>query len=299
VWVAAKLQDLTQSQRDRLAFIDLRARYLGEVGRQDVIDRFGLQVAAASRDLTQYRELASGNLEYDAKDKHYRATARFRPLFDFPVHRVLTWLRDGFGDDEPSRAKLPLVHEAAAPPIRISLETLSVLTRAIYRRGAAQISYTTLADGMTTREVAPFALGSDGLRWHVRAFDRRTGEFRDFALGRISDAQLTVAGVADHERPQHDIQWNRVAELDLVPHPANVRHPDAIEAEYGMEGGALKVHVRAAMAGHLLFRWNVDCTEDHSLKGPEYHLWLRNRQTLYGVANLELAPGYRRGEIQE
>ena len=29
-----------------------------------------------------------------------------------------------------------------------------------------------------------------------------------------------------------------------------------------------------------------------SLKGGEYHLWLRNRQALYGVTNLVLAPGY-------
>ena len=35
-----------------------------------------------------------------------------------------------------------------------------------------------------------------------------------------------------------------------------------------------------------------DCTEDHSLKCAEYHLWLRNRQALYGVTNLVLAPGY-------
>jgi len=50
--------------------------------------------------------------------------------------------------------------------------------------------------------------------------------------------------------------------------------------------------VRAAVAGYVLRRWNVDCTEDHNLKGDEYHLWLRNRQALYGVQNLMLAPGY-------
>lgn len=59
-----------------------------------------------------------------------------------------------------------------------------------------------------------------------------------------------------------------------------------------MTDGVLKIRARAAMAGYLLRRWNVDCTEDHSLKGGEYHLWLRNRQALYGVTNLVLAPGY-------
>jgi hypothetical protein len=115
-------------------------------------------------------------------------------------------------------------------------------------------------------------------------------------LGRLDQARIVTGNVADHERPDQDIQWNRITELELVPHPANVQHPDTIEAEYGMESGVLRMRVRAAMAGYLMRRWNVDCTEDHSLKGAEFHLWLRNRQALYGVTNLVLAPGYQSQE---
>jgi len=46
------------------------------------------------------------------------------------------------------------------------------------------------------------------------------------------------------------------------------------------------------MAGYLLRRWNVDCTEQGTLSGAEYQLYLRNRQTLYGAENLAIAPGY-------
>ena len=74
--------------------------------------------------------------------------------------------------------------------------------------------------------------------------------------------------------------------------PANVQHPDTIEAQYGMDDGVLRVQTRAAMTGYLLRRWSVDCTEDHNLRGGEFHLWLRNRKALYGVTNLVLAPGY-------
>jgi hypothetical protein len=38
----------------------------------------------------------------------------------------------------------------------------------------------------------------------------------------------------------------------------------------------------------------VDCTENASLKGGEYQLWLRNHQTLYGAENLAIAPGYNK-----
>lgn len=287
-----RLAKLTQAQRDRLAFIELRLRFIDEFRRQDLVTRFGIQVAAATRDIAQYKEMAPRNMEYDTKGKVYVRASWFRPLFDFSAERVLTWLSQGYGDGEPIRWKGAVAHESTSLPGKIDLEILSVLTRAIHQGAAVEVAYRALSSGLTTREIVPFALADGGVRWHVRAFDRRSGEFRDFALGRLDDARIVPGAVADHERPDQDIQWNRITELELVPHPANVQHPDTIEAEYGMDGGALKVRARAAMAGYLLRRWNVDCTDDHSLKGGEHHLWLRNRQALYGVTNLVLAPGY-------
>lgn len=287
-----RLPEMTQAQRDRLAFVELRLQYLGEIRRQDLVTRFDIQAAAATRDIAQYKELAPRNLEYDTRGKLYVRGSWFRPLFDFTAERVLTWLSQGYGDGEPIRWKSPVVHEGTSLSGKINLEILSALTRAIHQRAVVKVSYRALSSGQTTREIVPFALADSGLRWHVRGFDRRSGEFRDFVLGRLDDACIVPGEAGDHEMPDQDIQWNRITELELVPHPANVQHPDTIEAEYGMEGGVLKVRARAAMAGYLLRRWNVDCTEDHSLKGGEYHLWLRNRQTLYGVTNLVLAPGY-------
>lgn len=286
------LSNLTQAQRDRLAYTELRLRFVGEIRRLDLVTRFGIQEAAATRDITKYKNLAPRNLEYDTKRKVYVRAEWFRPVFDFPANRVLEWLTQGYGDAEPTRWKGVIANEDTTLRNRIDLNLLSVITRAIHRGGVVEVSYRSLSNGLTTREIVPFALADSGLRWHIRAFDRRTGEFRDFALGRLVDAKLIRDSVRDHELPSADDQWNRITELELVPHPANVQHPDTIEAEYGMEGGLLKVRARAAMAGYLLRRWNVDCTEDHSLKGGEHHLWLRNRQALYGVKNLVLAPGY-------
>nr|WP_238945718.1 WYL domain-containing protein [Vandammella animalimorsus] len=283
---------MTQAQRDRLAFVELRLRFIGEIRRRDLVTRFGIQTAAATRDIAQYKEMAPRNMEYDAKGKVYVRCSWFRPLFDFPVERVLTWLSQGYGDGEPIRWKSAVAQEGSSLPGKIDLEILSVLTRAIHQGAAVEVAYRTLSSGLTTREIVPFALADSGQRWHARAFDRRSGEFRDFVLGRLDDARIVAGEVLDHEKPDQDIQWNRITELELVPHPANVQHPDTIEAEYGMEGGVLMVRARAAMAGYLLRRWNVDCTEDHSLKGGEHHLWLRNCQALYGVTNLVLAPGY-------
>jgi len=287
-----RLLELSQAQRDRLAFIELRLWFVGEIRRQDLLSRFGVQAAAATRDFALYRELAPRNLEYDTRGKVYVRASWFRPLFEFPVERVLTWLTQGYGDSGPARWKGIVTQDGTSLAGKVDLELLSVLTQAMHRGTAVEVAYHALSSGLTTREIVPFALADSGLRWHIRAFDRRSGEFRDFVLGRFDSAQIMAGPVAEHERPDQDIQWNRITGLELVPHPANVQHPDTIEAEYGMDNGVLKVRTRAAMAGYLLRRWNVDCTEDHSLKGGEYHLWLRNRQALYDVTNLALAPGF-------
>lgn len=291
--MATSLEELTQSQRDRLAFIDLRVRYFGEIRRQDLLSRFSIKAAAATRDLATYKDLVPGNIDYDSKSKVYVRADWFRPVFEFSAARVLTWLTHGYPDSEPLRYRADIASEPAAEISRPDLETLSVVTRAIYRKAPIEVTYRALTSGLTTRQILPFALADNGSRWHVRAFDRKSSEFRDFVLARVADARLTGGPVEDAERPDQDIQWNRIVELELVPHPANMRNPDTIETEYGMTDGKLVTRVRAALVGYMLRRWNVDCTPDHSLKGGENHLWLKNRQALYGVANLMLAPGYK------
>jgi len=290
--MAIELQDVTRAQRDRLAFMELRVRFLGEVRRQDLFGRFGIQAAAASRDLATYKDLAPGNLDYDSKNKVYVRSDLFRPVFDFPPARVLAWLTRGYGDHEPTKQRPLVPSELAAEINDPDLEALSVVTRAIHRKSAVQISYRAVSSGMTSRAIVPFALADSGSRWHVRAYDRRSNEFRDFVLARIADARFDGEPIVDEELPEHDIQWNRIVELELVPHPANMRNPDTIEAEYGMTDGMRVIRVRAALVGYMLRRWNVDCTPDHSLRGGENYLWLKNRQALYGVTNLVLAPGY-------
>lgn len=284
--------EMNQSQRERLAFIELRIRFVGELRRQDLISRFGIQVAAATRDLTLYRELAPSNLDYDTKAKVYRYGRWFRPIFDFSSERVLLWLTRGYGDGTPENTRSIVPADTTSLGVPLDLDTLSTITRAIHRKSAVRVSYRSLTSGLTRREFVPFAIANNGFRWHVRGFDRKRRDFIDLLLTRVADAETVDGNILEEETAEFDIQWNRIVELEMVPHPANIQHPDTIEADYGMTDGVLKVKVRAALAGYLLRRWNVDCSANHALRGLEYHLWLRNREALYGVSNLNLAPGY-------
>lgn len=285
--------DINQAQKERLSHIDFKACFLGTVGRNDLVSRFGIKEAAATRDITLYKEYAPQNLEYDTKAKVYIRGTSFEPLFDYSPSQAMSALAQGFGDDFVGTHRALIPCEAPAQLNHPDLETLSVLTRAIHQHKASKIVYRSLSSGRSTREIVPFVLVDNGLRWHIRGYDRKQSRFADFVVTRVSDPEFLNGQVKEHESRESDIQWNRIVELEIVPHP-NLKHPKTIETDYAMENGVLKMNVRAAVAGYVLRRWNVDCSEGHSLEGPEYHLWLRNRQALYGVENLIIAPGYNK-----
>jgi hypothetical protein len=294
-----QLADLTQPQRDRLAFVELRVRFIGEIRRQDLVSRFGIQSAAATRDLALYKDLAPGNIDYDAKGKSYVLGADFQPIFDFPPERVLSWLTQGFGDGEPMLLKAWVASERPSRLSHPNLDVLATVTRAMHQECPLRIDYHSITSGQSEREIVPFALIDNGLRWHVRAFDRKSGEFRDFVITRIkAPALLKESDVRANERSDQDIQWTRIVELELVPHPDQPR-PEITEMDYRLDHGVLRMKLRAATAGYILRQWSVDCSPDHSLRGHEYRLWLKDHLALYGVKNALLAPGYRSPEPQQ
>jgi len=294
------LSELSQTQKERLSHIDFRLMFLGVMQRSDLIQRFGMKEAAATRDIALYRKLAEENITYKTKERSYFYNPKFIPLFEYAPERALAALSSGFGDDYVgvhSKAMIPC--DTPTQLNMTQLETLSVVTRAIYQHQVVKLKYYSLSSGGSIREIVPFALVDNGLRWHIRAYDRKQSRFTDFVVNRMENPQIINSLIQEHESKEADIQWNRIVELEIVPHPA-LMHPEAIAMDYGMQedmqgnskNKQLNINVRAAVAGYLLRRWNIDCSEKHSLKGNEYHLWLKNYPALYGVENLVIAPGY-------
>ncbi|MDR2111973.1 MAG: WYL domain-containing protein [Candidatus Accumulibacter sp.] len=287
-----RVESLSHAQRERLAYIDFRLYFLGEIGRSDLIDRFGMAPAGATRDLALYREIVPRNIEFDGSSKVYRIGRTFAPIFEHASQRVLSSLALGFGDGENAASAPLLPCESPTALSNPKMDVLAPICRAIHAKRPVAIRYHSMSSGKTQRVIVPFALVDTGLRWHVRAFDRKSGEFRDFVVTRIEAPTLLDEAPQAHERPDNDIQWTRIVELDFVPHPRLVR-PEIIRMDYAMEGGAIRMRVRAAVAGYMLLRWSVDCSPDHRLTEEQYRLWLADPLALYGVENAKLAPGYQ------
>ncbi|MDO6687206.1 MULTISPECIES: WYL domain-containing protein [unclassified Agarivorans] len=290
-----ELKDLSHGQRSRLAFIDFSLEYFGEVSRADLISRFQTGLAAATRDLSSYKQFAPNNAFLDHKARRYLRRDQFSPLFSHNPEAILTGLSHGFGDGlsfplEPSDTcfdAVRLVHPKA--------EFIAAIMRAIHHRVPLQCLYLSVSSGESSREIVPHSLVNNGHRWHVRAFDRVSGSFRDFVCTRFTQLAVLDQSIETLEAREYDKQWNHIVELELIAHPSLV-HPQAIELDYAMHNGLLTLEVRAALAGYLLRQWNVDCSTAHSLSGGEYQLALKDCSVLKGVAGLAIAPGWTASE---
>ncbi|MDT8447494.1 MAG: WYL domain-containing protein [bacterium] len=288
---------------ERLSHIDFLANFLGEVRRTELMKRFGISQAAATRDLKDYQELAPDNIKIDDISKTYVRSPTFKAKFEFPVAQVLKALSTGYGDEHAAPRTAMIDCEAMPKLMLPDPEILSAVSRAIHMQKVLKVEYHSMSSGGGSREIIPFAIADSGLRWHVRGFDRFRGGFRDFVLTRFAQAEIANSNhIEPEELPKNDHQWNRMVDLELIPHPKNVKHPRGIELDYGMKNGMLKIRVRAALAWYFLLFWNVDCSPnmEESINNPKFQLWLQNSQTLYGVEGKEeieglcLVPGYKK-----
>ncbi len=86
---------------------------------------------------------------------------------------------------------LPPFSAAPVPERAVDPYVLRALMRAIRERRALEALYQSMSRPTALRRtIEPHALAHDGFRWHARAFDRESGEFRDFVLGRLSKPRL-------------------------------------------------------------------------------------------------------------
>ena len=287
------MDEFSFAQKQRLAYIDFKLYFSGMVTRSEIVSHFELGLAAATRDLKFYKDNAPENMAYDNVEKKYFITTKFKPIFKHDARRTLIKLANNISDGFDSIGDTSFPIESPSPLNVPDIDIIAKLSQAIINQKPISVIYTSLSSGSGARELMPHSIVDNGLRWHLRAYDRKSKSFRDFVLTRITKVTILAQTPSLEEDKLEDHQWMRMVPLQIIPHPNNVKHPTAIKLDFGMEKGILEVNVRAAMAGYLLRRWNVDCSENASLSGPEYQLYLQNIQTLYGAENLAIAPGYQ------
>lgn len=285
--------ELPKAQYERLAYIDFCLYFLGQIGRQSLQEHFEIASAAATRDFATYKKTWPKNLILDGKSKTYVPSADFAPAFNHVYERVMTMLSMGFGGSVGAESSPLLPCEMPISLNRPSLNIVASISKAINQKKSVRIKYASQS-GDSEREIVPFAFATDGLRWHTRVFDRKRKCFTDFVLSRMKSASLMDdIQVGKHEMSSEDIEWNRIVELELKPHPKRTEAEKKMTAlDFGMVDDTFKIKVRAAMAGYVLRQWHVDCSEEHIISDKAFRLCLSDPLVLYGVESAKFAPEY-------
>jgi len=181
-------------------------------------------VPQASKDLAQYQELLPDNLRYDRSEKRYFATTSFRPRFlkpdadhflaqlqfaaDPALHGDRTWL-----------ASPPSIDTMPVPSRRVDIAVLRMILAAVRGQASVEVLYQSMNERRPEplwRRISPHAFGSDGFRWHIRAYCHIDRKFKDFLLSRCLQARSLEESAA---QPEDDKHWANFFDVKLSPNP--------------------------------------------------------------------------------
>jgi hypothetical protein len=255
----------------RLDFITSRLTWEGRINRMDLVARFGVSPNQASADLKRFEDLHPDALRYDTRAKTYRAGPGL-PAPDGAAAagllRELRLIAEGvMPASDGTLAHVPAA-EIAEPPLRPAPPAvLAAVIAAIREARAIEAGYQSFSSPEPRRRwIEPHALVFDGFRWHARARDAGggAGDFRDFVLGRLSEAVLVgpAAGSA-----ADDADWRRRAVLEIAPNPGLPPHQRAaVATDYGMTGERLTLRPRMAVSYYVKQRLGL--TEGHEQRPP-------------------------------
>lgn len=271
----------------RLELIEFRLHWEGRLNRRDLIDGFGVSAQQASADIARYEELAPGNMEYDRSTKTYVRSRKFKPkLIDPSASDYLNELRlVADGQRQVSWiGEAPPVSVLPAHARSVDWRRLRDILSAIRDGDSIEILYQSFSrPDPEWRWIAPHALGFDGIRWHARAWCLRSEMFKDFSLARIQGTRSPKPFALD---PREDMDWLESIEITVVADPSlSAAQRRAIELEYGMKDGKLKIPVRRAFLIYALRRLGLDVPEDVRPIGSR-RLKLLDRARIAAIAGI-------------
>lgn len=271
----------------RLEFIDFRLMWDRTINRGQLVNFFGISIQQASADLARYAELAPDNLAYDKSAKTYRATEYFLPkLVRSDAQLFFDQLNELATRKMQSPSLLigwqPDCDVVRFPSRTIGAEILLRLLWSMRDRHDIEVNYQSMREPKAgTRWIAPHAFGSDGLRWHVRAWCHESCKFRDFVVSRIQSVVGTRRTVIDSAT---DAAWHTNIDIAIKPRAELTKSQRAaIEADYGMTGGLLVVNCRKAMAFYVLRQLHLEMEQEVSIF--EQPLELENRTEIMSIVH--------------
>lgn len=233
--------------------IELLGYWEGLVNTTQLMQHFSVSRTQAQKYFKSYQADYPENLLYDNSLKGFKPSEKFTSHFiSSDVNEYLDWLNNT-GELTATIYNTRLIHASLSLPVRQVLpEVMRGLISAIKHQKRLEVDYVSLANPSGEgRIIQPHTFVKTGLRWHLRAFDEKHQQFRDFVLSRFR-GQPEILDNATHNAAL-DIAWNSNIEMIFSPDSRlTAAQKNVIEQDYQMQNGKLVTMTRAALAQYLL-----------------------------------------------
>lgn len=247
----------------RYRLIETVAWWEGRLTTNHLMQSFGISRQQASKDINNYiTEHAPKNLTYDKHIKGYVPAKGFQPLFIDDSASAYLHLLNQNHERAPHIDGLALAYahtEVVQVPDRsIHPQILRPILKACREGLRVECEYVSLKNPLPeTRLIAPHTLVYTGIRWHVRSYCEKNGDYRDFVLSRFR-GDLDTLDTSEWTRSLDD-GWATEINIIIEPDPRLKPAQQAvIEADYGMQNGQLIIPTRGALVQYVLQRYQID-----------------------------------------
>jgi predicted DNA-binding transcriptional regulator YafY len=247
----------------RYRFIETIVLWEGRLTTRHLCETFGIGRQQASKDINRYiRDIGPGNLVYDQSLKGYTPAPAFTP-------RVTQGVADEYLHLMARNNELSNVFESLAlnvanvevlsVPVRdVRPEVLRPIMQAARLQKRLEVDYVSIQHpDREGRIIVPHTLVFTGLRWHVRAWCEKNQEYRDFVLSRFRDIP-EILNDSGHGI-DGDSEWNAQVTLHIIADPRlREDQRQVVEADYGMQDGALTMTMRGKLVPYALKLLHID-----------------------------------------
>jgi len=274
-------KELTWDQTLRFRLLEIVLQWEGRLTTNHLMTAFNIGRQQASRDINHYlTHYSPEGLVYDKSLKGYKPTDLFVPRFsEGKVDEYLMLLhreKQHQRQHEAGLLTLPLID------LRYGhIEILDVPNRHIDPRIVrVDVDYVSLSsEEQSGRNIVPHTLVYDGIRWHVRAYCEKKGEYLDFVMSRFR-GEPDLLDASPHGREQ-DLEWNSQVTAVVIPNPGLSEGQQAIIAnDYAMPDNKLLLSQRIPLMHYALERMQVSYNGEHEQHPMLYPLVLANRDEL-------------------
>lgn len=247
----------------RYRLIEIIALWEGRLTTKHLCDTFGIGRQQASKDINTYLDkVGPGNIEYDKYLKGYKPTANFKPavtLGNADEYLQLLARNNELTDTFDSLTIAVANTEVLSVPVRnVKPEVIRAIVQAAREKKRIEVDYVSVSSpNREGRVIVPHTLVFTGVRWHVRAWCEKNGNYRDFVLSRFR-GEVDIMDASEHT-VEFDDKWNARVTIKIKPDSRLDKAQQKVVAEdWGMTRNKLDITVRGSLVQYALQALHID-----------------------------------------